>query len=596
MYNRAEFSRWGNERVYNGRTGEMVRSLIFMGPTFYQRLIHMAEDKVKFRNTGPVHPLTRQPVADRKRFGGIKFGEMERDCLIAHGASANLHERLFTLSDSSEMHICQKCKNVANVIQRAVPGGRKIRGPYCRVCESADDLIKVSVPYGAKLLCQELFSMGISLKFDTKLLKTVMSNTPALGFQGGNEMIQQEACAGTKPEADRVQLEHPAECANSSSEVLSLTSAAVSFPYSAPEPQKPRSMRALGLVINQQNSDSETRHPHVVVESPPADGYNWRKYGRKVVKGSNNLKSYYRCVYSSCYAKKKVQHCDQSGHVVDVVYIGNHHHDPPQRKCIRVVSSAKHTTGSQVLDPSVQKLVGLDISVCSADGRHSSLHVPESEQQSSSISNGNVGSRIKDRSDDESESKRNGTPTKWLLWDCQYWGSGEAWIKERSAPSSVPALKTKKEPEIIIHTDSDEGSSNDGYRWRKYGQKMLKGNSLVRSYYRCSSSACPARKHVERATDDATSTTITYAGKHDHDKPAPKKMQGSESRLISPAASTDDARRKKNISLSSRKPSSRCSVDGEVDLMGEKISKLGAEQALESAQTLLSIGIDLRPR
>jgi DNA-directed RNA polymerase beta subunit len=50
-----------------------------MGPTFYQRLIHMSEDKVKFRNTGPVHPLTRQPVADRKRFGGVKFGEMERD-------------------------------------------------------------------------------------------------------------------------------------------------------------------------------------------------------------------------------------------------------------------------------------------------------------------------------------------------------------------------------------------------------------------------------------------------------------------------------------------------------------------------------------
>ncbi|XP_057957575.1 DNA-directed RNA polymerases IV and V subunit 2 [Malania oleifera] len=166
---RAGFSRWGNERVYNGRTGEMVRSLIFMGPTFYQRLIHMAEDKVKFRNTGPVHPLTRQPVADRKRFGGIKFGEMERDCLIAHGASANLHERLFTLSDSSQMHICRKCKNIANVIQRTVPGGRKIRGPYCRFCESVEDIVKVNVPYGAKLLCQELFSMGISLKFETQL-------------------------------------------------------------------------------------------------------------------------------------------------------------------------------------------------------------------------------------------------------------------------------------------------------------------------------------------------------------------------------------------------------------------------------------------
>jgi hypothetical protein len=118
----------------------------------------------------------------------------------------------------------------------------------------------------------------------------------------------------------------------------------------------------------------------------------------------------------------------------------------------------------------------------------------------------------------------------------------------------------------------------------------------VRSYYRCSSSACPAHKHVERATDDATSTTVTYEGKHDHDMPAPKKRQCSESRLISPAASTDDARCKKNRSLSGRKPSSRCSVDGEVDMMGEKISKLGGEQALESAQTLLSIGIDLKPR
>ncbi|KAK6274178.1 PREDICTED: DNA-directed RNA polymerases IV and V subunit 2 [Theobroma cacao] len=166
---RAGFSRWGNERVYNGRTGEMVRSLIFMGPTFYQRLIHMAEDKVKFRNTGPVHPLTRQPVADRKRYGGIKFGEMERDCLIAHGASANLHERLVTLSDSSQMHVCRNCKNVANVIERAVPGGRKIRGPYCRGCQSVDDIVRVNVPYGAKLLCQELFSMGINLKFETQL-------------------------------------------------------------------------------------------------------------------------------------------------------------------------------------------------------------------------------------------------------------------------------------------------------------------------------------------------------------------------------------------------------------------------------------------
>ncbi|KAG9454745.1 hypothetical protein H6P81_007649 [Aristolochia fimbriata] len=162
---RAGFYRWGSERVYNGRTGEMMPCLIFMGPTFYQRLVHMSEDKVKFRNSGPVHPLTRQPVADRKRFGGVKFGEMERDCLLAHGAAANLHERLFRLSDYSHMYVCQKCERAASVILRPSSGGRKVRGPYCRFCESAENILKVEVPYGAKLLTHELFAMGISLKF-----------------------------------------------------------------------------------------------------------------------------------------------------------------------------------------------------------------------------------------------------------------------------------------------------------------------------------------------------------------------------------------------------------------------------------------------
>ncbi|PRQ32063.1 putative DNA-directed RNA polymerase [Rosa chinensis] len=95
---------------------------------------------------------------------------MELDCLIAHGASANLHERLFTLCDSSQMHACQKCKNAANVIDGTVDG-RRIRGPYCLVCKSVDDIVRLNVPYGAKLLCQELFSMGISLKFETRLCR-----------------------------------------------------------------------------------------------------------------------------------------------------------------------------------------------------------------------------------------------------------------------------------------------------------------------------------------------------------------------------------------------------------------------------------------
>ena len=166
---RVGFQRWGMERVCCGRTGEMVKgSMVFMGPTFYQRLVHMAEDKVKYRNTGPFHPQTRQPVAERKRYGGVRFGEMERDCLLAHGAAESLRERLVELSDAAEMNVCSGCERSAEVVLRVVEGGKRVRGPYCKFCKSAEEIVRVSVPYGAKLLSQELFSMGIALKFRTE--------------------------------------------------------------------------------------------------------------------------------------------------------------------------------------------------------------------------------------------------------------------------------------------------------------------------------------------------------------------------------------------------------------------------------------------
>nr|AJA90767.1 DNA-directed RNA polymerase IV second largest subunit [Ephedra trifurca] len=157
------YQQWGMEKMYNGRTGSPLQMKIFIGPTFYQRLIHMAEDKMKYRNHGPVHPLTRQPVHDRKRHGGVKFGEMERDCMLAHGATSNLLERLFYLSDFSTMHICSKCQMVAPVVLE-----NGVRGPHCNFCKTAKHVVKVNVPYACKLLYQELFAMGICLKFETE--------------------------------------------------------------------------------------------------------------------------------------------------------------------------------------------------------------------------------------------------------------------------------------------------------------------------------------------------------------------------------------------------------------------------------------------
>ncbi len=139
---------YGNEILYNGQTGEMMTAEIFMGPTFYQRLKHMVIDKKHSRARGPIVSLTRQPCEGRSRDGGLRVGEMERDCMISHGASVFTKERLMDVSDPFQVGICKRCGTLAT-------------SQACGICGNQTAFTDKTIPYAMKLWMQELESMHI---------------------------------------------------------------------------------------------------------------------------------------------------------------------------------------------------------------------------------------------------------------------------------------------------------------------------------------------------------------------------------------------------------------------------------------------------
>lgn len=158
------YDRFGRTTMHNGFTGEKYESLIFMGPTYYQRLRHMAADKDHARARGPVHMLSRQPTEGRARDGGLRFGEMEKDLLISHGASEFLRDRLLDNSDPSIMTICGKCGLPAQPAADSTHIRHK--NAYCHVCKTGEHVRDMQSPFAFRLLTQELQAMSIGMRFE----------------------------------------------------------------------------------------------------------------------------------------------------------------------------------------------------------------------------------------------------------------------------------------------------------------------------------------------------------------------------------------------------------------------------------------------
>ncbi|KAG9455162.1 hypothetical protein H6P81_008066 [Aristolochia fimbriata] len=258
------------------------------------------------------------------------------------------------------------------------------------------------------------------------------------------------------------------------------------------------------------------------------DGYNWRKYGQKQVKGSENPRSYYKCTFPSCPTKKKVER-SLDGQITEIVYKGTHNHPKPQSTRRNSGSSAQPVQAavtSELSDHSAGRSLIQMESVTTPDNSSVSLGDDDIDQCSQRSKSGGD-----EFDEDEPDAKR--------------------WKRESENEGlSAGGSRTVREPRVVVQTTSDIDILDDGYRWRKYGQKVVKGNPNPRSYYKCTYVGCPVRKHVERASHDLRAVITTYEGKHNHDVPAargsgsqavnrPPPAPAPETTVIKPSATTN---------------------------------------------------------
>jgi DNA-directed RNA polymerase II subunit RPB2 len=159
-------NKYGYEQLIDGRKGNLLNAQIYMGPIYYQVLKHMVKDKIQMRAKGDICATTHQPIHGKKNNGGLRFGEMERDSLISHGASDVMKDRLMLSSDAYRVTFCITCGNFASI-------DAKNKKYFCNLCENKAEFGIVTLPYGYKLLMRTLNTGNIQTLFQFKKLETV---------------------------------------------------------------------------------------------------------------------------------------------------------------------------------------------------------------------------------------------------------------------------------------------------------------------------------------------------------------------------------------------------------------------------------------
>ncbi|XVF76535.1 hypothetical protein PTKIN_Ptkin13bG0273400 [Pterospermum kingtungense] len=264
-------------------------------------------------------------------------------------------------------------------------------------------------------------------------------------------------------------------------------------------------------------------------DRPSYDGYNWRKYGQKHVKGSEYPRSYYKCTHPNCPVKKKVER-SFDGQITEIVYRGEHNHSKPQ-------PPKRNSPGTQGLgfasDATDQDTNNSLLSNNNPNERNEGSEVRAEDQNEVGVSappsyHGKALLPYEHLTSGAVNAGATSENSIGLTGECDQEGSKEGKddeprSKRRKSENQASEVGTSgecvQEPRVVVQSSPDSEIMGDGFRWRKYGQKVVKGNAFPRSYYRCTNLKCNVRKHVERASDVPRTFITTYEGKHNHEMP-----------------------------------------------------------------------------